>query len=138
MVFFICTIVLIQLGLKFDSCADQRPLLCVYYFQLRDVRHENVAVFIGCRPEPTRPALVYEYCTRQSLQVSQLAHNLPTLVSAFPLEISMYTHLYQFGTTDKAKQTNKQTKLYFVIYVIDIDANHMINMNYKIIYRLIN
>jgi len=38
--------------------------------QLRELRHENVNPFVGCYVDILRPALVYEFCQRRSLQVS--------------------------------------------------------------------
>ncbi|KAI0221867.1 Retinal guanylyl cyclase 2 [Lamellibrachia satsuma] len=47
---------------------EMKHVLRQFIKQLRDVRHENVAAFIGCRPDPMKPTLVFEYCSRHSLQ----------------------------------------------------------------------
>lgn len=49
-----------------SDCNDYE-LLC-YLVELREVRHENVNPFIGCYTDPMSPALIYDYCTRKSLE----------------------------------------------------------------------
>ena len=39
-------------------------------FQMREMRHENINPFIGCFIDPLKPSLVWEYCSRKSLEVS--------------------------------------------------------------------
>jgi Protein tyrosine and serine/threonine kinase len=37
------------------------------YLQLRSLRHENVNMMMGCFCHETNPALLFEYCSRGSL-----------------------------------------------------------------------
>lgn len=44
-------------------------LNCVYgWLQLHGLRHENLNPLLGCLTEATRPALVWEWCSRGSLE----------------------------------------------------------------------
>ena len=38
------------------------------FFQMRDLRHENINGFLGMLCDPIRPGLVMEYCSRKSLE----------------------------------------------------------------------
>ena len=47
-----------------------RSKLIEYLAGLREIRHENINTFIGCYATTTAFSLVFEYCHRGSLQVS--------------------------------------------------------------------
>jgi hypothetical protein len=51
----------------------------VCIIKLRDLRHENINPIIGCYTDPKIPALIFEYATRGSLEVSIYTENTPTL-----------------------------------------------------------
>lgn len=45
----------------------------IFFFQCRDLRHENLNPYVGFLADPFRPSIVMEYCSRGSLH--DIIHN---------------------------------------------------------------
>ena len=54
---------------RFDSLGYCQLNCSVPYFQMRDMRHDNVNPFIGACVEPPNICIVTQYCSKGSLQV---------------------------------------------------------------------
>lgn len=69
---------------------------------MRDIRHENINMFIGACTEPGNILIVTQYTSKGSLQVSYMASkllpfgNYQSSTEAFPYTPGFYCYLHQF------------------------------------------
>ncbi|KAK7484861.1 hypothetical protein BaRGS_00023904, partial [Batillaria attramentaria] len=56
---------------------EMKSKIYTFVRMLRDLRHENINPYVGFLPDPERPAMVTEYCSRGSLKGLRYMHNTP-------------------------------------------------------------
>nr|KAG5692324.1 hypothetical protein BaRGS_009534 [Batillaria attramentaria] len=55
---------------------EMKSKIYTFVRMLRDLRHENINPYVGFLPDPERPAMVTEYCSRGSLKVCTIMGSL--------------------------------------------------------------